>query len=107
MSNTIVVRFLFAFSLGMHPPVWNQSHRLLDWSGCSLDLACSCGSSVMYPCKLLAQRHGNRTFVDVVPRLVCKQCRKRPSIVYLVAGFHRTIGHGGPQPDWSLPLTFR
>lgn len=91
-----------------HPPHWNQNDRLLEWPECILDLSCaSCRSSCGYPCKLLAQRHGNRTFVDVVPRLRCKQCGKPPHEVYLVAGHHRTFRSGGPPPDWSLPLVIR
>lgn len=88
----------------MHPPPWNPNHRLLDWPDCSLDLACSCGSSVMYPCKLLASRHGNRTFAEVLPRLKCKRCHIVPPEIFLVGGYHRQFGSGGPSPDWSLPL---
>ena len=89
----------------MHPPTWNQNHRLLDWPGCSLDLACAvCGSSTMYPCRLLAQRHGDHTFAAVLPRLKCKKCKKHPQEIYLVAGHHRKLGSGGPGADWSLPL---
>lgn len=89
----------------MHPPPWNQNHRLMDWPGCSIELRCpGCTATCMYPCKLLASQHGNRTFVDVLPRLVCKRCRLHPAEIYLVAGHHRNFGSGGPGPDWSLPL---
>jgi hypothetical protein len=91
----------------MHPPSWNQNHRLMDWPDCCLDLHCACGYAVVYACKLLATNHGNRTFADIVPRLRCQRCGNPPPAVYLVAGFHRTFGAGGPPPDWSLPLVFR
>ncbi len=88
----------------LHVPQWNRNHRLLDWPGCSIELRCGCGLSSMYPCKLMASRHGNRTFADALPRLRCKQCKESPAELYLVAGHHRTFGSGGPGPDWSLPL---
>ena len=91
----------------MHPPQWNQNHRLLDWPDCTLDLACaSCGCSSQPSCKLLAGRHGNRTFAEVLPRLKCAKCRRPPVEVYLVAGHHRKL-MPGPDPDWSLPLRIR
>jgi hypothetical protein len=89
---------------GMHPPRWYPQHRLMDWPDCNLDLQCSCGAgTTTYPCKLLASRHGNRTFADVLPRLRCKRCGQAPREIYLVAGFQREIAPG-PDPDWSLPL---
>ncbi len=91
----------------MHPPPWNQNHRFLDWPECCLDLRCACGWSVSYACKLIASRHGNRTFAQVLPRLKCSRCHKSPADIHLVASHHRTLGNGGPEPDWSLPLRVR
>ena len=91
----------------MHPPRWYQGHYLLDWPDCWIEVRCRCGSSISYPCKLMASKHGNRQFQDVLPRLKCKKCRSAPEETYLVAGHHRTFGSGGPEPDWSVPIRIR
>ena len=52
----------------------------------------------------MAERHGKRTFADVLSRLRCKQRKKSSAELYLVADHHRTFSSGGPPPDWSLPL---
>ena len=88
----------------MHPPPWNQNHRLLDWPDCWLELRCVCPHVSLYPCKLMAKHHGNRTFAEVLGRVTCSKCRRRPFSVYLCAGAHRTKGHGGPAPDWAIQL---
>ena len=90
-----------------HPPAWHQTQRLLEWPGCSIEARCGCGSSSSYPCKLMASRHGNGTFVDILQRLKCSRCKAPPAEMYLVAGHHRTFGSGGPDPDWSLPIRLR
>jgi hypothetical protein len=90
-----------------HPPAWCQTQRLLEWPGCSIEARCGCGSSSSYPCKLMASRYGNGTFVDILQRLRCSRCKAAPNAMYLVAGHHRTFGSGGPDPDWSLPIRLR
>ena len=88
---------------GLHPPAFLPSQRLLDWPECRLEMRCgACGSTVLFPTKLLAERHGNKTFSEVLGRVKCRRCGKPPESVYLCAG-HRTQ-HGGPAADWSIEL---
>ncbi len=88
---------------GMHPPAFHLSQRLLDWPECRLEMRCGvCGSTVLFPTKLLAQRHGNQTFSEVLGRMKCGRCCKPPVSVYLCAG-HRTR-NGGPPADWAIEL---
>jgi hypothetical protein len=55
---------------GLHPPAFQLSQRLLDWPNCRLELRCgSCRSVVLSPTKLIAQRHGNQTFSEVLGRI--------------------------------------
>ncbi len=61
-----------------HPPAWHQTQRLLEWPGCSIEARCGCGSSSSYPCKLMASRYGNGTFVDILQRLKCSRCKVPP-----------------------------
>jgi hypothetical protein len=84
----------------MHPPPFHLAQRLSDWPACSLELKC-CGMTI-YPLRLLAQQHGDRTFVEILRRLRCKQCKRPPAPVYLCAG-HREFCHGAP-PDWAIEL---
>ena len=84
--------------IAKQPPAWNQNQRLLEWPECTLDLSCTCGFSSGYPCKLLAARHGNRTFADLLPRLKCRVCRSAPAEIFLVAGHQRQL-RPGPNPD--------
>lgn len=90
-----------AYHLGMHPPPFRLTHRLSDWLACNLELTCCRGQSV-YPLRLLVQRHGDRTFAELLPRLRCRQCKSPPAPVYLCAG-HRQHCHGAP-PDWAIEL---
>lgn len=88
---------------GMHPPTFRPQQRLMDWPDCSLEMRCpACNTITLYPTKLLASRHGNRTFADVLGRMKCKRCAVAPAAVYLCAG-HRTR-NGGPDPDWAVEL---
>ena len=88
---------------GLHPPAFLLTQRLLDWPQCRIEMNCgSCGSTVLVPTKLLAERHGNRTFAEVLGRVKCGRCKTPPESVYLCAG-HRTQ-HGGPPADWAIEL---
>ena len=50
---------------GMHPPSFLPSQHLLDWPKCRLEMRCGCcGSVVLFPAKLLAERHGKQTFAE-------------------------------------------
>ena len=93
----------FLSSSGRHPPAFLLSHRLLDWPKCWLEVHCAvCKSTILHPTKLLAERHGNRSFQEVLGRMRCKKCGAPPETVYLCAG-HRTRC-GGPPPDWAIEL---
>lgn len=88
---------------GMHPPAFRLSQRLLDWPNCRIEMRCgACGSTVLSPTKLLAERHGNQTFAEVLGRIKCRRCGIPPESVFLCAG-NRTQ-HGGPPPDWAIEL---
>jgi hypothetical protein len=59
---------------------------------------------VLFPVRLLIERHGDMTFENLLRSLRCKRCRAaKPAPVYLVAGHHRTASYG-PDPDWSIEL---
>jgi len=47
---------------------------------------------------------GDRPFGDVLPKLRCRCCGKRPAPVYLVAGLMRRADRGGPGPSWAVEL---
>ncbi len=88
---------------GLHPPAFQPSQRLLNWPECRLEMRCSsCKSTVLFPTKLIAQRHGNLSFSEVLGRIKCSRCGKRPETVYLCAG-HRSRS-GGPPADWAIEL---
>lgn len=88
---------------GMHPPVFRPSQRLLEWPNCRLEMRCgACGSTVLSPTKLIAERHGNQTFTEVLGRMKCRNCGSHPESVYLCAG-HRTR-NGGAAADWAIEL---
>ena len=87
----------------MHPPAFHNSHYLLDWPDCMVELRCACGRSSHPGTRLLASKFGNVTFAELLPRLVCEQCRRHFAPVYVVAGFHREFCHGGA-PSWSIEL---
>ena len=88
----------------MHPPPFRRDHRLSDWPDCHLEVRC-CKGTTIYPLRLLAERHGNRTFADLLARLRCSRCGGRPAPIYLCAGQHRA-GDGtiGITPDWAIEL---
>ncbi|ADW71614.1 hypothetical protein AciX9_4685 (plasmid) [Granulicella tundricola MP5ACTX9] len=63
-------------------------------------------------CASVPSPHGPRirpkpNIRDVLPRLKCRVCRLAPHGIYLVAGFHRNFGAGGPDPDWCIPIRCR
>lgn len=88
---------------GMHPPAFRPSQRLLDWPNCRLEMHCGiCGSTVLSPTKLIAERHGNQTFSEVLGRVKCRRCGIQPESVYLCAG-HRKQNGGAPS-DWVIEL---
>jgi hypothetical protein len=89
----------------MHPPPFRPEHRLSDWPDCSLELHCCncCKGVTVYPVRLLAKQHGNRTFGQLLSQLRCKDCGGKPAPVYLCAG-HRQHNFGAP-PDWAIELT--
>jgi hypothetical protein len=81
-------------------------HKLSDWPDCHLEMrraACS-GRTVLFPMKLLMERHGNTTFADLLAKLRCSKCQHRPAPVYVCAGTKRTPGNGGGPPDWAIQL---
>ena len=85
----------------MHPPSFLLAHRLLDWPEWSLEVRC-CKGIVLYPVRLLAEKHGNRTFKNVLRGLRCRRCGRKPAPVFLCAG-HR-LHSGGAPPDWAVEL---
>ena len=88
---------------GLHPPTFRVSHRLLDWPNCRLEMRCgSCRNVVLSPTKLIAERHGNRMFSDVLGRIKCQRCGSPPESVFLCAGLRTR--NGGAPADWSIEL---
>ena len=85
----------------MHPLPFNPHQRLSDWPDCRLEVRC-CKGVVIYPVRLIAEQHGDRTFAAVLARLRCSRCGSRPAPVYLCAG-HRSFC-GGADPDWAVEL---
>ena len=88
---------------GMHPPPFHPDHKLLNWPGCNLELRCRCGTSSNSATWRLAEKHGNRTFREVLAKVKCSRCGAPPVAAYLLAGFHRTHCSGAP-PDWAIEL---
>ena len=56
----------------MHPPPFRRGQRLSDWPSCHLDVRCCIGAK-LYPLRLLATKHGERTFDEVLTRLRCER----------------------------------
>ena len=79
--------------------------RLGELESYWLEIRCEpCGNVLHYPLKLMAERLGERHQLGaVIPRLVCKQCRAKPSVVYLCETPIREFCHGAP-PGWSVQL---
>jgi hypothetical protein len=86
---------------GVHPPPFRLGHRLSDWPACGLELHC-CKGVVIWPVRLLATKHGDLTFGQVIARLRCERCGGRPAQVYLCAG-HR-VHVSGAAADWAIEL---
>ena len=84
---------------GLHPPAFPTLPATLGLASVSPRMRCgACGSTVLFPTKLLAERQGNKT----LGRAKCGRCGKPPESVYMCAG-HRTR-HGGPPADWAIEL---
>jgi hypothetical protein len=91
----------------MHPPPFDPNHRLLDWPKCKIEFHCSCGMIAFYPTALLAHRHGNRTFRQILKRAKCSRYQSRPVAAWLCAGEKRTPEFGGGDPDWAIELVLK
>jgi hypothetical protein len=90
----------------MHPPRFLISHLLSDWPECFLEIRCRpCGDrSSQCAIKGLIRWYGDRTFAEVLARIKCKYCRKRPARVYLCASQHREGCKG--LPDWAVEIVY-
>jgi hypothetical protein len=83
-SPESIVPYPFArYPPAVHPPPFRRQQRLSDWSDCRLELHCCRGQSVI-PVRLLIRDHGDRTFIEVLAKLRCRQCRKPPGAIELV-----------------------
>ncbi len=78
---------------------------LSDWPDCVLEIRCHlCGGrSSQCAVKGLIHWYGDRTFAEILKRIRCKFCRRRPAPVYLCAS-HIREGCKGPDPDWAIEL---
>jgi hypothetical protein len=47
--------------------------------------------------------HGDHTFAEIVTRLRCKYCRKKPASVHLWASYQRS-GEDVSAQDWSIQI---
>lgn len=72
-----------------------------DWPECSLEISCCKGTSI-YPVKLLVAKRGDLQFHQVLARLKCPACGKKPGPIYLCAGAREHSG--GAAADWSIEL---
>ena len=88
-----------------HSPQFRKDHRLSDWPNCNLELRCEggCGRTVIPPLTLLLRELGDTTFAEMLPKLRCRQCRRKPAPIFLCASFHRSHC-GGPAPDWAIEI---
>jgi hypothetical protein len=86
----------------MHPPEFSPQHRLSDWPDCFLEVHC-CKGVVISPIPLLIKRSGDGPFADILRRLRCSACHRKPAPVYLLASRHRLFC-GGEQPGWAIEL---
>ncbi len=80
---------------------------LSELPGLWLEIRCICGVTTFYPCRLLAQERGARTRIrDVLHRLRCRTCTRRPASVALTddatGGVPGLVGER--QPPWKLML---
>ena len=75
---------------------------MLDWPECRIELRCGCGAVLLYPTKLIAARHGNRSFREVLGRVRCRRCKGHVVGAWLCAG-HRSR-NGGAEADWAIEL---
>jgi len=85
----------------MHPPPFLPIHHLSDWPDCQLELHCCKGTSV-YPIKLLIAKRGDLVFRDVLARLKCPACGKKPAPMFLCSGAR--LHSGGAPADWAIEL---
>jgi hypothetical protein len=89
----------------MHPPKFLYSHTLSLWPDCYLEMHCHrCEQrSAVIQVKGLLRWYGNRTFAEILSRLRCQFCRRRPSAVSLIS--ERGEDASTTQPArWTLPL---
>lgn len=87
----------------VYPPAFRITQRLLDWPRCWVEFTCPCGMKVMHPTRLLAAKHGNRTFENIFERAKCSLCKSKPMEVWLCAGHHRERGLSST-PDWAIQI---
>jgi hypothetical protein len=89
----------------MHPPRFLRSQRLSDWPECFLEIACPlCEQrSFTIAVKGLLRWYGDRAFAEVLARLRCKFCRRKPGSVLLHASYGRENG-GQQTSDWTLTI---
>lgn len=89
----------------MHPPRFLQSQLLSDWPDCFLEIGCArCEErSFTIAVKGLRRWYGNLTFAELVSRLRCKYCGRKPGSVQLLASYSRYAGEK-PAPDWTLTI---
>lgn len=58
---------------------------LRDLQSLWLRVQCICGRTTDYPLKMLARDHGEDSLLqDLVPRLRCTSCERRPATVTLI-----------------------
>jgi len=89
----------------MHPPRFLRTHLLSQWPECSLEIGCRrCETRTMtIAVKGLMRWYGNRSFADILDRLRCKYCRRRPTTVRL----HAMRGNDAVSDaltSWSLQI---
>jgi hypothetical protein len=81
--------------------------RLGELPGLWLEIHCACGVSTFSPCRRLAQERGARTRIgDVLSRLRCRACGRRPTRVALTddaTGGAPNLTGERPTP-WKLKL---
>jgi hypothetical protein len=89
----------------MHPPTFLLSHKLSTWPECFLEIRCErCEQRrLTIAVKGLMRWYGDRTFREIISRLRCKYCRRRPAVIHLQA-FQKIVADGDPAVTWSLEI---
>lgn len=110
MISVTVIKMIAVHFAGtvMHPPAFLMSHMLSDWQECFLEVKCErcMGRSSLSSVKGLMRWHGNASFGEVLNRLRCKFCRRKPTFVYLCASRFRTAYKESPA-GWAIELLSR